>query len=63
MMMGDPNVRKVLDYLDEIGGNVGARGGMSGGIISQTMNAGTSVTYNSGGASSGFNGSSGNKLW
>ncbi len=30
MMMGDPNVRKVLDYLDEIGGNVGARGGMSG---------------------------------
>ena len=63
MMMGDPNVRKVLDYLDEIGGNVGARGGMSGGIINQTMNAGTSVTYNSGGASSGFNGSSANKLW
>ena len=45
MMMGDPNIRKVLDYLDEIGGNVGARGGMSGG------------------ASSGFNGSSGNNLW
>ena len=63
MMMDDPNVRKVLDYLDEIGGNVGARGGMSGGIINQTMNAGTSVTYNSGGASSGFNGSSGNNLW
>ena len=63
MMMYDPNVRKVLDYLDEIGGNVGARGGMSGGIINQTMNAGTSVTYNSGGASSGFNGSSGNNLW
>jgi len=63
MMMDDPNVRKVLDYLDEIGGNVGARGGMSGGIINQTMNAGTSVTYSSGGASSGFNGSSGNNLW
>jgi hypothetical protein len=30
MMMYDANVRKVLDYLDEIGGNVGARGGMSG---------------------------------
>ena len=59
MMMGDPNIRKVLDYLDEIGGNVGARGGMSGGIINQTMNAGTSVTY----SSSGFNGSSGNNLW
>ena len=63
MMMDDPNVRKVLDYLDEIGGNVGARAGMSGGIINQTMNAGTQVTYNSGGASSGFNGSSGNNLW
>ena len=62
MMMGDPNIRKVLDYLDEIGGNVGARGGMSGGIINQTMNAGTSVTYRNGGASSGLNGSSGN-LW
>lgn len=63
MMMGDPNIRKVLDYLDEIGGNVGARGGTSGGIINQTMNAGTSVTYSSGGASSGFNGSSANNLW
>ena len=63
MMMGDPNIRKVLDYLDEIGGNVGARGGMSGGIINQTMNAGTSVTHSSGGASSGFNGSSANYLW
>ena len=63
MMMYDANVRKVLDYLDEIGGNVGARGGMSGGIINQTMNAGTSVTYSSGGASSGFNGSSVNNLW
>jgi hypothetical protein len=59
MMMSDSNVRKVLDYLDEIGGNVGARGGMSGGIINQTMNAGTSVTYRNGGAS----GSSGNNLW
>jgi hypothetical protein len=63
MMMSDPNVRKVLDYLDEIGGNVGARGGMSGGIINQTMNAGTSVTYRNGGASFGLNGSSGNNLW
>ena len=63
MMMDDPNVRKVLDYLDEIGGNVGARGGMSGGIINQTMNAGTSVTHSSGGASSGLNGSSANNLW
>jgi hypothetical protein len=59
MMMSDPNVRKVLDYLDEIGGNVGARGGMSGGIINQTMRSGASVTYRSGGAS----GSSGNNLW
>jgi hypothetical protein len=59
MMMSDSNVRKVLDYLDEIGGNIGARGGMSGGIINQTMNAGTSVTYRNGGAS----GSSGNNLW
>jgi hypothetical protein len=63
MMMSDPNVRKVLDYLDEIGGNDGARGGMSGGIINQTMNAGTSVTYRNGGASFGLNGSSGNNLW
>lgn len=63
MMMGDPNVRKVLDYLDEVGNNVGAIGGMGGGIINQTMNAGTSVTYNSGGASSGASGSNGNNLW
>jgi hypothetical protein len=63
MMMYDANVRKVLDYLDEIDGNAGARGGMSGGIIRQTMNAGTSVTYRSGGASSGLNGSSANNLW
>lgn len=63
MMMSDPNVRKVLDYLDEMGGNVGARSGMSGGIANQIMNAGTSVTHSSGGASSGFNGSSSNNLW
>ena len=63
MMMSDPNVRKVLDYLDEMGGNVGARSGMSGGIVNQIMNAGTSVTHSSGGASSGFNGSSSNNLW
>jgi len=62
MMMYDANVRKVLDYLDEIGGNVGARGGMSGGIINQTMNAGTSVTYSTS-SNSGLNGSSGNNLW
>ena len=63
MMMSDPNVRKVLDYLDEIGGNVGARSGMSGGIVNKVINTGTSVKYNSGGASSGFNGSSATNLW
>ena len=63
MMMGEPEIRKVLDYLSEVSGNIGARSGMTGGIINKVMNAGTSVTYGSGGASSGFNGSSGNKLW
>jgi hypothetical protein len=62
MMMGDPNVRKVLDYLDEIGGNVGARGGMSGGINRIVMNSGTFVTH-SYAPSSGLSGSSGNNLW
>lgn len=63
MMMGDSNIRKVLDYLDEIGGNVGARSGMSGGIGNHIMNSGNSVKYNTGGASSAFNVGSGNNLW
>jgi hypothetical protein len=62
MMMGDSNIRKVLDYLDEIGGNVGARGGMSGGINRIVMNSGTFVTH-SYAPPSGLNGSSGNNLW
>ena len=62
MMMSDPNVRKVLDYLDEIGGNVGARSGMSGGIASVVMKSGTVVTH-SYAPPSGLNGSSGNNLW
>jgi len=62
MMMGDSNIRKVLDYLDEIGGNVGARGGMSGGINRIVMNSGTFVTH-SYAPSSGLSGSSGNNLW
>jgi hypothetical protein len=36
---------------------------MSGGIVNKVINSGNSVKYGSGGASSGFNGSSGNKLW
>jgi hypothetical protein len=63
MMMGDSEIRKVLDYLSEIGGNIGARSGMSGGIVNKVINTGTSVKYNSGGASSGFNGSSATNLW
>jgi len=62
MMMGDSNIRKVLDYLDEIGGNVGARGGMSGGINRIVMNSGTFVTH-SYAPSTGASGSSGNNLW
>ncbi len=63
MMMGDSEIRKVLDYLSEIGGNIGARSGMSGGIVNKVINTGTSVKYSSGGASSGFNGSSATNLW
>lgn len=63
MMMSDSTTRKVLDFLAEHSGNVGARGGMSGGIIGKVMSTGTSVTHSSGGASSGFNGSSSNNLW
>ena len=63
MMMSDPNVRKVLDYLDEIGGNVGARGGMSGGIASVIMNSGTVVTHSYAPSGTGLSGSSGNNLW
>lgn len=68
MMMGDSNIRKVLDFLAEHSGNVRGRGGMSGGIVGKVMSTGTSVTYSKGGASSGYspgpgiNGSSGN-LW
>lgn len=59
MMMSDSTTRKVLDYLHEISGNVGARGGMKGGIINTVMNAGTSIAHSSGGASSGHNSSAG----
>ena len=63
MMMSDPNVRKVLDYLDEIGGNVGARGGMSGGIASVVMNSGTVVTHSYAPSGTGLSGSNSNYLW
>jgi hypothetical protein len=61
-MMADVTIRTVLDYLDEIAGNVGARGGMSGGINRIVMNSGTFVTH-SYAPSSGLSGSSGNNLW
>ena len=68
MMMGEPKIREVLDYLSEVGGNVGARGGMTGGIFNTVMNAGTSVTYSKASNSGyspgpGLSGSSGNNLW
>ena len=63
MMMSDPNVRKVLDYLDEIAGNVGARSGMSGGIASVVMNSGTVVTHSYAPSGTGLSGSSSNYLW
>jgi len=62
IMMADNTIRMVLDYLDEIAGNVGARGGMSGGINRVVMNSGTFVTH-SYAPSSGLSGSSGNNLW
>ena len=62
VMMADVTIRTVLDYLDEIAGNVGARGGMSGGINRIVMNSGTFVTH-SYAPSSGLSGSSGNNLW
>jgi len=62
IMMADVTIRTVLDYLDEIAGNVGARGGMSGGINRIVMNSGTFVTH-SYAPSSGLSGSSGNNLW
>jgi len=62
MMMSEPKIRQVLDYLSEVSGNVGARGGMTGGIFNTVMNAGTSVTYSLA-PNSGLSGSSGNKLW
>ena len=62
MMMSEPKIRQVLDYLSEVSGNVGARGGMTGGIFNTVMNAGTSVTYSIA-PNSGLSGSSGNKLW
>jgi len=62
MMMGDPEIRKVLDYLSEMSGNVGARSGMRGGIVNTVINSGTNITY---GTSSpfGLSGSSANNLW
>ena len=62
IMMADVTIRTVLDYLDEIAGNVGARGGMSGGINRIVMNSGTFVTH-SYAPFSGLSGSSGNNLW
>ncbi len=68
MMMGEPKIREVLDYLSEVGGNVGARAGMTGGIVNTILNSGTAVTYSISPKSGsvvfpGFNGSSGNNLW
>jgi hypothetical protein len=68
MMMSDPNIRKVLDFLAEMGNITTARGGMTGGIVGKVMSAGTSVTYSMAPSSHsyspgpGINGSSGN-LW
>ena len=62
IMMADVTIRTVLDYLDEIAGNVGARGGMSGGINRVVMNSGTFVTH-SYAPFTGASGSSGNNLW
>jgi len=62
MMMGDRKIREVLDYLSEIGGNMGARSGMSGGILNTVLNSSTSVTYSKA-PNSGLNGSSANNLW
>ncbi len=71
MMMGEPKIREVLDYLSEVGGSVGARSGMSGGILNRVINSGTAVTYSISPKSGsvvfpGFSGSSGgggNNLW
>ena len=62
MMMGDRKIREVLDYLSEISGHVGARAGMTGGIVNTVVNSGTNITY---GTSSpfGLSGSSANNLW
>ena len=47
MMMGDPEIRKVLDYLSEMSGNVGARSGMRGGIVNHVLNSGITITFGS----------------
>jgi hypothetical protein len=47
MMMGEPEIRKVLDYLSEIGGNIGARSGMRGGIVNHVLNSGITITFGS----------------
>jgi len=47
MMMGEPEIRKVLDYLSEIGGNIGARSGMRGGIVNTVLNSGNTITFGS----------------
>jgi hypothetical protein len=47
MMMSDPEIRKVLDYLSEMSGNVGARSGMRGGIVNHVLNSGITITFGS----------------
>ena len=47
MMMSEPEIRKVLDYLSEIGGNIGARSGMRGGIVNHVLNSGNTITFGS----------------
>jgi hypothetical protein len=47
MMMGDPEIRKVLDYLSEMSGNIGARSGMRGGIVNHVLNSGITITFGS----------------
>jgi hypothetical protein len=47
MMMGDPEIRKVLEYLSEMSGNIGARSGMRGGIVNHVLNSGITITFGS----------------
>lgn len=47
MMMGDRMIRTILDFIAETGNVVGARGGMSGGIVNTVLNSGNTTTFGS----------------